>query len=65
VKNDSYDATFTTQLETARDRAVVPNYAELDTDFSDALQKILAGKVSVDAGLTQAAGLANKALSSS
>jgi multiple sugar transport system substrate-binding protein len=65
VKNDSYDAIFTTQLETARDRAVVPNYALLDTDFSDVLQKILAGKVSVDAGLAQAAGQANKALSSS
>jgi multiple sugar transport system substrate-binding protein len=65
VKNDSYDAIFTQQLETARDRAVVPNYAEMDTDFSDALQKILAGKVSVDAGLAQAAAAANSALSSS
>jgi multiple sugar transport system substrate-binding protein len=65
VKNDPYDAVFATQLQTARDRAVVPNYQVLDTDFSDALQKILAGKVSVDAGLAQAATAADSALSSS
>jgi multiple sugar transport system substrate-binding protein len=65
VQNDAYDATFATQLETARDRAVVPNYQEIDTDFTDALEKILAGKVSVDAGLTQAASQVNSALSSS
>jgi multiple sugar transport system substrate-binding protein len=65
VKNDAYDATFATQLETAMDRAVVPNYQELDTDFSNALEKILAGKVSVDAGLAQAASAADSALSSS
>jgi len=62
VRNDPADATFTKQLETARDRAVVPNYQELDTDFSNALQKILAGKVSVGAGLTAAASQANSAL---
>jgi multiple sugar transport system substrate-binding protein len=62
VKNDSQDAIFARQLETARDRAVVPNYQEIDTDFSDALQKILAGKESVDAGLAQATAAANSAL---
>jgi multiple sugar transport system substrate-binding protein len=65
VKNDSYDAIFAQQLDTARDRAVVPNYQELDTDFSDALQKILAGKESVAAGLAQATAGANSALASS
>jgi multiple sugar transport system substrate-binding protein len=65
VKNDPYDAIFAEQLETAMDRAVVPNYQEIDTDFSNALQKILAGKLSVAAGLAQAAKQANSALSSS
>jgi len=65
VANDPYDATFAKQLLTAADRPVVPGYQTLDTDFSDQLQKILAGKVSVAAGLKTAAQEANTALATS
>jgi multiple sugar transport system substrate-binding protein len=65
VRNDPYDAIFAQQLLTAEDRPVVPGYQTLDTDFSDQLQKILAGKESVDAGLTAAAQEANSALATS
>jgi multiple sugar transport system substrate-binding protein len=64
VKNTPSQAIFTKELETAKDRPVVPDYQELDTDWSNALQEILAGKTSVDAGLTAAAQQANSALAS-
>jgi multiple sugar transport system substrate-binding protein len=50
-----YYSVFTQQLKTAMDRPVTENYTKLDADFSTALQKILAGKASVSAGLTSAA----------
>jgi multiple sugar transport system substrate-binding protein len=51
-----YYSIFADQLKTAMDRPVTANYGKLDSDFSDALQEILAGKTSVQAGLTSAAG---------
>lgn len=50
-----YYAIFTQQLKTAMDRPVTENYTKLDADYTAALQEILAGKVSVQAGLTSAA----------
>jgi len=55
VQATPYYAVFTQQLKTAMDRPVTANYGKLDTDFSTALQEILAGKASVQAGLTSAA----------
>jgi hypothetical protein len=43
---------------------VSAGYSQLDSDWSNALGEILAGKVSVDAGLTSAAQLATQALNS-
>jgi len=50
-----YYSVFAQQLQTAMDRPVTENYTKLDADFAAALQEILAGKVSVQAGLTSAA----------
>jgi multiple sugar transport system substrate-binding protein len=55
VKATPYYSVFTQQLKTAMDRPVTENYTKLDADFSAALQEILAGKESVQAGLTTAA----------
>ncbi|MGO9150612.1 MAG: extracellular solute-binding protein [Acidimicrobiales bacterium] len=55
---------FAQELLTARARPVTQGYAELDTDFSNELALMLAGKVSVDQGLNTAAQEANKALAS-
>ncbi len=55
---------FAEQLLTARARPVTESYAQLDTDFSNELAQMLAGKVTVDAGLKIASQEANKALSS-
>jgi multiple sugar transport system substrate-binding protein len=55
VKATPYYAVFTQQLTTAKDRPVTQNYSKLDADFTAALQQILAGKASVQAGLTSAA----------
>lgn len=55
VKATPYYAVFSQQLTTARDRPVTQNYSKLDADFTAALQEILAGKASVQAGLTSAA----------
>lgn len=55
VKATPYYAVFTQQLRTAMDRPVTENYTKLDADFSAALQEILAGKESVQAGLASAA----------
>jgi len=56
---------FAEQLLTARARPVTEGYAALDTDFSNELALMLAGKVSVDKGLTIAAQESNKALAGS
>jgi multiple sugar transport system substrate-binding protein len=45
---------FAQALLTARARPVFQNYGELDTDFSNELAQMLAGKVTVDAGLQTA-----------
>jgi multiple sugar transport system substrate-binding protein len=56
---------FAKELLTARARPVTQGYAELDTDFSNELALMLAGKTSVDKGLNTAAQEANKALTGS
>ena len=43
-------AVFAQQLKTARARPVTQGYAALDTAFSNELQLMLAGKVTVAAG---------------
>jgi multiple sugar transport system substrate-binding protein len=53
---------FAKQLLTAEARPVTAGYGELDTDFSNQLALMLAGKVSVAQGLQTAAQEANKAL---
>jgi len=53
---------FTEQLLTARARPVTQGYGTLDTDFSNELQQMLAGNVSVTQGLNIAAQEANTAL---
>jgi len=56
---------FAKELLTARARPVTEGYAQLDTDFSNQLALMLAGKVSVKNGLNIAAQEANKALAGS
>ena len=56
---------FAKQLLTARARPVTEGYAQLDTDFSNQVALMLAGKVSVTQGLITAAQEANKALAGS
>ncbi len=51
---------FAKQLLTARARPVFQNYGELDTDFSNELALMLAGKIGVSAGLQIATREANK-----
>lgn len=60
-----YYHTFTTQLLTARIRANSPGYSQMDSDWSNELQQILAGKVSVTAGLNAVAQQANSDLAGS
>jgi len=55
-------AIFAKQLLTARARPVTQGYAALDTAFSNELQLMLAGKITVTAGLQAAAQAANAAL---
>ena len=62
VKKTPYLKVFAQQLETARVRAVSAGYSQMDSDWSTELGEILAGKVSVSAGLTAAADQANGAL---
>jgi ABC-type glycerol-3-phosphate transport system substrate-binding protein len=50
---------FAKALLTARARPVFQNYGVLDTDFSNELAQMLAGKVTVAAGLQTAATEAN------
>jgi multiple sugar transport system substrate-binding protein len=60
-----YYSVFVQQLKTAQARPVTPGYTKLDTDFSNELQQILDGKVSVADGLNAAAQQANAALAGS
>jgi multiple sugar transport system substrate-binding protein len=60
-----YYSVFVTQLKTAEARPVSPGYTKLDTDFSNELEEIIDGKVSVSSGLDSAASQANAALSGS
>jgi multiple sugar transport system substrate-binding protein len=60
-----YYSIFVQQLKTAEARPVSPGYTKLDTDFSNELEMILDGKVSVSAGLAAAAQQSNAALSGS
>jgi multiple sugar transport system substrate-binding protein len=62
VSATPYYKIFTEQLRTAKVRAVSQYYGALDTDFSSALQKILAGKETVSAGLNAAAKVSDAAL---
>jgi multiple sugar transport system substrate-binding protein len=59
-----YFATFVEQLKTAEARPVSPGYSQLDTDFSNALAEIQAGKTGISTGLSAAASQATSALSS-
>jgi ABC-type glycerol-3-phosphate transport system substrate-binding protein len=56
---------FAKELLTARARPVTSGYGQLDTDFSNQLALMLAGKVSVTQGLDTAAQEADKALAAS
>jgi multiple sugar transport system substrate-binding protein len=60
-----YYSIFVQQLKTAEARPVSPGYTKLDTDFSNELEMIIDGKVSVSAGLSAAAQQSNAALSGS
>src|SRR5665213_1914066 len=65
VKATPSYAVFAKQLLTARIRANSPGYSQLDTDWSNELQQILAGTVTVAAGLAAAAQQGNTALAGS
>jgi len=65
VKATPYYAVFAKQLLTARIRANSPGYSQLDSVWSNELQQILAGTVSVSAGLQTAAQQGNTALAGS
>ncbi|MGC8628129.1 MAG: extracellular solute-binding protein [Acidimicrobiales bacterium] len=62
VKADPYYSVFAQALKTAYVRPVTQYYGTLDTDFSNMLEEMLAGKISVAAGLAQATAEANAAL---
>lgn len=62
VKRTPYYKVFAQQLKTAKVRAVSSGYSQLDTDWKNALGQILAGKISVQGGLNEAAGGSNQAL---
>ena len=65
VKEVPYYATFAKQLLTARIRANSPGYSQMDTDWSNELQQILAGAVSVNSGLNAVTLQANSDLAGS
>ena len=65
VKAVPYYAVFAKQLLTARIRANSPGYSQLDSDWSNMIGQILAGKVTVAAGLASAAQSADAALAGS
>ncbi len=60
-----YYHVFTKQLLTAKIRANSPGYSQMDSDWSNELQQILAGTVSVSAGLDAVAQQANADLAAS
>jgi multiple sugar transport system substrate-binding protein len=60
-----YFKVFTTQLLTAKIRANSAGYSQLNTDWENAITEILAGKATVDAGLTTAAQESDQALAGS
>jgi multiple sugar transport system substrate-binding protein len=62
VKADPYYSVFASALKTAFVRPVSQYYGELDTDFSNMVEEMLAGKISVSAGLAKATAEANAAL---
>jgi multiple sugar transport system substrate-binding protein len=65
VKSTPFYSVFAKQLLTARIRANSPGYSLLDSDWSNELQQILAGKVTVAAGLATAAQESDSALAGS
>lgn len=65
VKAVPYYAVFAKQLLTARIRANSPGYSVLDSAWSNELQQILAGKVTVADGLAAAAQAGDSALAGS
>ncbi|MGH3280606.1 MAG: hypothetical protein ACRDNW_15900, partial [Trebonia sp.] len=62
VKRTPYYKVFAQQLKTAKVRAVSSGYSQLDTDWKNALGQILAGKITVQGALNEAAGGSNEAL---
>jgi multiple sugar transport system substrate-binding protein len=62
VKTTPYLGIFAQQLKTARVRAVSAGYSQMDTDWSNWLQQILAGKQTVALGLFNAAQASDQAL---
>jgi multiple sugar transport system substrate-binding protein len=65
VKATPYYSVFTKQLLTAEIRANSAGYSQLDTDWSNAIGEILAGNVTVAAGLATAAQESDQALAGS
>ncbi len=65
VKATPYYSVFAKQLLTARIRANSPGYSQLDSDWSASIGQILAGDVTVAAGLQSAAQQADAALAGS
>jgi multiple sugar transport system substrate-binding protein len=65
VKATPYYSVFAKQLLTAKIRANSPGYSQLDSDWSTVIGQILAGNVTVSAGLTTATQEANSALAGS
>ena len=64
VKNTPYYAVFAKQLLTAKIRANNPGFAQMNTDWTNELEQILEGKVTVAAGLSAVAQQANTDLNS-
>jgi multiple sugar transport system substrate-binding protein len=65
VRKTPYLKIFAKQLKTAQVRPVNAGYSKMDSAFQDDLGAILAGKMSVSAGLKQATAQANSAFSGS
>jgi multiple sugar transport system substrate-binding protein len=62
VKATPYYAVFASALQNAKVRPVTQYYGLVDTAFSNAFEEILAGKLTVSAGLAQATSQSNTAL---
>ena len=65
VKAVPYYKVFTQQLLTAKIRANSPGYSQMDSDWSNEIQKILAGQDTVTNGLNAVASQANSDLAAS